>query len=62
MAVKTKFALGAVIGVAAGVVAGMLAAPKAGKETRADLKEKAAELKRKRESGKKLSGRDRKNV
>lgn len=40
-----KFALGAVIGIAAGVIAGLLTAPKSGKETRADLKQKAAELK-----------------
>ncbi len=42
---KGKFALGAVIGAAAGLVAGMLTAPKAGKETRADIKAKAGELK-----------------
>lgn len=42
---KAKFAVGALIGAAAGVVAGMLTAPKAGKETRADIKEKASELK-----------------
>ena len=37
--------LGAAIGAAAGVVAGLLTAPKSGKETRADLKKKARELK-----------------
>lgn len=42
---KGKFALGAIIGAAAGLVAGMLTAPKAGKETRADIKAKAGELK-----------------
>ena len=42
---KGKFALGAVIGAAARLVAGILTAPKSGKETRADLREKAAELK-----------------
>ena len=42
---KGKFALGAVIGAAAGVVAGILTAPKSGKETRADLKAKADDLK-----------------
>ena len=42
---KGKFALGAIIGAAAGVVAGMLTAPKSGKETRADLKLKADEMK-----------------
>lgn len=42
---KANFALGALIGAAAGVVAGILTAPKAGKETRADLKKKADELK-----------------
>ena len=40
-----KFVLGAAIGAAAGVVAGLLTAPKSGKETRADLKKKARELK-----------------
>lgn len=42
---KGKIALGTIIGVAAGIVAGVLTAPKSGKETRADLKEKATELK-----------------
>ena len=42
---KGKFALGALLGAAAGVVAGVLTAPKSGKETRADLKNKADELK-----------------
>jgi gas vesicle protein len=42
---KGKFVLGALVGAAAGVVAGMLTAPKSGKETRADIKSKAAELK-----------------
>jgi gas vesicle protein len=42
---KGKFALGALIGAVAGLVAGVLTAPKSGKETRADIKEKAAELK-----------------
>lgn len=42
---KGKFVLGAVIGAAAGVVAGILSAPKSGKETRADLKRRANELK-----------------
>lgn len=42
---KGKFVLGALVGAAAGVVAGMLTAPKSGKETRADIKAKAAELK-----------------
>ena len=44
---KGKFAVGAIIGAAAGIVAGGFAAPKAGKETRADLKDKADELKEK---------------
>ena len=39
---KGKFVLGALVGAAAGVVAGMLTAPKSGKETRADIKSKAA--------------------
>ena len=42
---KGKFAIGALIGAAAGVVAGLLTAPKSGKETRADIKRKADELK-----------------
>ncbi|HRC28134.1 MAG TPA: YtxH domain-containing protein [Candidatus Saccharimonas sp.] len=42
---KGKFAFGALLGAAAGVVAGFLTAPKSGKETRADLKAKAEELK-----------------
>jgi len=42
---KTKIAIGAIIGAAAGIIAGMLTAPKSGKETRADLKDKANELK-----------------
>lgn len=42
---KGKFAVGALIGAVAGVVAGILTAPKSGKETRADIKAKAQELK-----------------
>jgi len=42
---KAKFAVGAIIGAIAGIVAGVLTAPKAGKETRADIKSKATELK-----------------
>lgn len=42
---KGKFALGALVGAVAGVVAGLLTAPKSGKETRADIKNKAVELK-----------------
>lgn len=42
---KGNFALGAIIGAVAGVVAGVLTAPKSGKETRADLKNRANELK-----------------
>lgn len=45
MSQKGKFALGALIGMAAGVVAGVLTAPKSGKETRADIKKKADDLK-----------------
>ncbi len=42
---KGKFAIGAILGAAAGVVAGLLTAPKAGKDTRDDIKRKADELK-----------------
>lgn len=42
---KGKFALGALFGAVVGVAAGILTAPKSGKETRADLKAKADELK-----------------
>jgi len=42
---KHKIAVGAVIGAAAGLIAGVLAAPKSGKDTRADIKTKAEELK-----------------
>lgn len=41
----TGLALGAVIGAAVGVVAGVLTAPKSGKETRADIKQKAGDVK-----------------
>lgn len=46
---KSKLAAGALIGAAAGFVTGILTAPKAGKETRADLKAKAVEVKGKAE-------------
>ena len=42
---KGKFALGALFGSAVGVVAGILTAPKSGKETRADIKAKATDIK-----------------
>ncbi len=42
---KGKFALGALFGAAAGLVTGLLTAPKSGKETRADLKVKADDIK-----------------
>lgn len=42
---KGKFALGAVVGAAIGAVAALLTAPKSGKETRADIKKKAGEVK-----------------
>lgn len=45
MSSNSKFALGALIGAVAGVVTGILTAPKSGKETRADIKAKSAELK-----------------
>ncbi len=43
-----KLAFGAVVGAVAGAVAGVLMAPKSGKETRGDIKKKAAELKSKK--------------
>jgi gas vesicle protein len=45
MSKKGKFALGALFGAAAGVITGFLTAPKSGKETRADIKRKAGEVK-----------------
>lgn len=42
---KGKFAIGALLSAAAGVVAGRLTAPKSGKETRAELKDKAIKVK-----------------
>lgn len=42
---KGRFAIGAIVGAVAGVIAGILTAPKSGKETRSDIKEKATELK-----------------
>lgn len=42
---KGKFAAGTIFGAIAGVIAGILTAPKSGKETRADLKLKADEIK-----------------
>lgn len=41
----SKLAVGAIIGAATGVVAGILTAPKSGKETREDIKDKATEAK-----------------
>lgn len=40
-----KFGLGVLVGAIAGVAAGILAAPKSGKETRNDIKNKAGEVK-----------------
>lgn len=42
---KMRFAVGAIIGAAAGIVAGVLTAPKSGRETRADIKARAEDLK-----------------
>lgn len=47
---KKFLPIAAVIGAVAGVVAGVLVAPKSGKETRADIKTKANELKDKAEA------------
>lgn len=43
---KAKFALGALIGVAAGFITGLLTAPKSGKDTREEFKQKATEKKK----------------
>src|SRR5688572_1219204 len=43
--VKQRFSVGLVVGAIVGVVAGLLTAPKSGKETRADIKRKAGEVK-----------------
>jgi gas vesicle protein len=45
MAKSSKFAIGAIIGAVAGIAAGILTAPKSGKETRADIKSKASDIK-----------------
>lgn len=42
---KKFLPIAAIVGAVAGVVAGVLVAPKSGKETRADIKTKANELK-----------------
>ena len=47
MSTKSKVALGALVGAVAGIIAGVLTAPKSGKETRTNIKEKASELKSK---------------
>lgn len=47
MAVSKRFAMGALVGLAAGVIAGMLTAPKSGRETREDIKQRANDLKQK---------------
>lgn len=44
---KGKFALGAIVGAGIGLVAGILTAPKSGKETRAEIKAKATNVKMK---------------
>lgn len=47
---KKFLPIAAVVGAVAGVIAGVLVAPKSGKETRADIKAKADELKDKAEA------------
>lgn len=47
---KKFLPIAAIVGAVAGVVAGVLVAPKSGKETRADIKSKANELKDKAEA------------
>jgi gas vesicle protein len=44
---KGKFAAGTIFGAIVGLAAGILTAPKSGKETRADLKLKAEDMKNK---------------
>ncbi len=44
---KGKFAAGTIFGALIGLAAGVLTAPKSGKETRADLKMKAEDMKNK---------------
>lgn len=44
---QKKFPVGAIIGAVVGVIAGILIAPKSGKETRADIKRSAEDLKTK---------------
>jgi gas vesicle protein len=44
---KGKFAAGTIFGALIGLAAGILTAPKSGKETRADLKMKAEDMKNK---------------
>lgn len=45
MAKGKKFGLGIIVGAVAGVLTGILTAPKSGKETRQDIKNKAGEIK-----------------
>ena len=45
MAKGKKFGLGILVGAVVGVIAGLLTAPKSGKETRQDIKNKAKEVK-----------------
>lgn len=63
---KSKLGAGAIgvgIGALIGVVAGVLTAPKSGKETREDIKQKSGELKDKAvESGKKVKDKFDKKV
>ena len=52
----SSFAIGFIIGAIAGVAIGFLYAPKAGKETRALLREKAEEVKEKAEEVREKAG------
>lgn len=47
---KKFLPIAAIVGAVTGVIAGLLVAPKSGKETRADIKAKADELKGKAEA------------
>lgn len=55
---KGQIVATAIFSIAAGVVAGLLTAPKSGKESRADIKAKAADLRAKAAKKPKKSNQD----